>query len=124
MGVGGAVTGVEICRMYKGSIKEQQNRKTSLRGRKVLRGTVIEYDHLRNIIREMVVALGLPKNKFAVTPHGLRISATSTAYIQGIACLVMCRYVEWSVSTLGITHAQYVQVTDDKLATVPFDMLH
>ena len=87
-------------------------------------GTVIEYDHLRNIIREMVVALGLPKNKFAVTPHGLRISATSTAYIQGIACLVMCRYVEWSVSTLGITHAQYVQVTDDKLATVPFDMLH
>jgi hypothetical protein len=87
-------------------------------------GSIIGYEHLHTIVRDMVRALRLPKDTFAFSPHGLRVGATSTAYAQGIACLVMCRYVEWSVSTLGITHAQYVKVTDNKLARVPFDMLH
>ena len=82
------------------------------------------YEHFRLTTRHMTEFFKLPEEK-KVTPHCFRVGATSLAYIQGIPCLIMCFYAEWSVKGLQISHAQYVKMLDElKLANVPFDLLH
>ena len=87
-------------------------------------GHVIKYDNLRKIVQEMVEALGLDKEAYAISAHCFRVGATSTAYAQGIPILAMCKYVEWAVHALRVAHSGYVKILETQTATIPFDLLH
>lgn len=85
------------------------------------RGYLLRYDNLRKLMEDIGVVLDLLEK---LTAHSLRVGATSLAYLQGIPCLQMCRYVEWSVRSLPIVHALYVKIRKEILANIPFDLLH
>ena len=86
-------------------------------------GTRWRYEHFRQTTAHMTKVFNLEEKK-KITPHCFRVGATSTAYLQSCPSLVICFYVEWSVKSLKISHAQYVKITPEALANVPFDILH
>ena len=87
------------------------------------RGILIRYGQLLTKMNQMTKALKIKIEK-KLTCHSLRVGATSTAYMQGVPCLQMCRFVEWSVKALNVAHALYVKIERNVLANIPFDILH
>ena len=82
------------------------------------------YEQFRLTTKHMTEVFNLSEEQ-KITPHCFRVGATSLAYIQGIPCLVVCFYAEWSVASLKITHVQYVKIADEwTLANVAYDILH
>jgi hypothetical protein len=87
-------------------------------------GKVVKYEQMRRVVQELVTALGLDTKVIVISAHSFRVGSSSTAYIQGIACLAFCKWVEWSVENIRCTQAQYIKLMEEQLSDIPFDLLH
>lgn len=88
------------------------------------RGTICKYRFISDLIKQLAAFNKIDTSQFPLTPHSLRIGATSLAHHQGIDPLKIMRYVEWKPSASPTMHAHYVRYTIEQLALVPFEMLH
>ena len=89
------------------------------------RGTICKYDFIRRLVKDVVAFNELNKDgDCMITPHSLRIGATSLAHHQGIDPIKCMRYVEWSPNQSPTMHAHYVRYTALELSVIPFELLH
>ena len=88
------------------------------------RGTILGYSFIYKLTQDLVAFNKIDTTNGKITPHSLRIGATSLAHHQHIDPLKMMRYVEWRPGTCPTMHAHYVRYTEQQLAVVPYEMLH
>lgn len=88
------------------------------------RGTILGYNYLYTLIKKVVAFNKIDTSKHKITPHSLRIGATSLAHHQCIDPLKIMRYVEWKPSACPTMHAHYVRYSERQLSVVPYEMLH
>ena len=88
------------------------------------RGTRMNKNHIDDICREMAIFNNVDESKRKLTPHSLRIGATSLAHHQHIDPLKIMRYVEWKPTACPTMHSHYVRYDEVQLSSVPFQMLH
>ncbi len=89
------------------------------------RGTICKYDFIRRLVKDLVAFNKLDVDgDCAITPHSLRIGATSLAHNQGIDPIKCMRYVEWSPMQSPTMHAHYVRYTALELSVIPYELLH
>lgn len=88
------------------------------------RGSVLGYSFIYRTIKELKECCGLTNLLPKITPHSLRIGATSLAHHQGIDPLRVMRYVEWRPGKDPTMHARYVAYTVVQLSTIPYEILH
>lgn len=88
------------------------------------RGTILKYRFISALIKDVVIFNKIDTSKLKITPHSLRVGATSLAHHQRIDPLKVMRYVEWMPSQSPTMHAHYVRYTEEQLSLIPYEMLH